>query len=159
MACIQSNTGQTQNSVVFFGAIIPVPSGPGSINFMSPFNYLSFFDFPIDDANALYVSLLLMNGIQINKISISIAVSSSFSVKIPINFGIIIGTGDVLKVSKQSPTYKTSLTFPANQTYTTQEFNNVNIEAPANSWMFVIYSFNESLPSSESNIFLNVGFG
>jgi hypothetical protein len=156
MACIQSNTGQTQNSVVFFGAI--VPSDPGSINFMSPFNYLSFSDFPIKDTNALYVSLLLMNGIQINKISISIAVSSSISVKIPINFGIIIGTGDVLKVSKQSPTYKTSLTLPANQTYTTQEFNNVNIEAPANSWMFVSYSF-ESLPSSPPNIFLNVGFG
>jgi hypothetical protein len=157
MACIQRNSEQTKNNFIFFGGIIPGGTNPRTENFMIPFQYLPFINNILtDETGALNGSLHFINETQINNISISIATNFPSPYNISVIVGIIIGTGDILKVSKQSPIYTTSLTLPEGQLYANQVFNNVNLVVPANSWMFVFNSLNEP---QFSEIFLNVSFG
>jgi hypothetical protein len=156
MACIQPNTGQMKNNVVYFGRSVSSPQ-QNTIYFMIPFRYEDFGSPPKDETEAMNEALRSTDETQINNISISITADHTVSADIPTTFGIIIGTGDVLKVSNQSPTYRTSLTLPANKTYVTQVFNNVNLEIPANSWIFVFFSFDNKM--SEEHIYINVSFG
>jgi hypothetical protein len=149
----------------FFGVVVPGGTEANTKIFMFPYNYfiitsfLSTYQFK-NEFDAMFFVLFSTDEIQINKLSISMASFINEGIELTISFGIIIGTGDILSISKQQPSYTTFLTLPANKKYVNQEFNNINIIIPANSSIFVFCSPNVKIPSAkDSAIIINVSFG